>query len=84
MFKKFRLMRKLLNLTLWLSIPAALTYLLFYLNAGLIAVCLYAFILILLAARVMAGFWLSPITCEREISGDVVRIGDHVNVIVKL
>lgn len=72
------------KLLLWLAIPVALLALVFALRAGILAICLYAFALILGIARLMPYLWLRPVTVEREVSPEVVEIGERVRVIVKV
>lgn len=66
------------------ALPALILLAIFQLQAGLLAVCLYAFVLLMLICWLMTVFWLHPLQCEREISDEVVEIGDSVKVIVKL
>ncbi|MCH8333294.1 DUF58 domain-containing protein [Candidatus Sumerlaeota bacterium] len=66
------------------ALPALILTAIFQLQAGLLAVCLYAFVLLMPICWLMTVFWLHPLQCEREISDEVVEIGDSVKVIVKL
>lgn len=69
---------------LWVVLPVAVLALAFVLHAGMMAVALYALFLLLLLSRLMTFFWLRPIVCEREISDEIVQIGDKVKVTVRL
>lgn len=68
----------------WGAIPALLLAGIFFFKAGILAIGAYALLIILVLARVMIAFWSAPLVCERELSEDVVRIGEHVKVMVKL
>ena len=69
---------------LWIVAPSALVVLLFILKAGLMALCVYAFILLLAAARLMTALWMRPLVCTRTLSEEVIRIGETVKVVVRI
>src|SRR4051794_15170302 len=54
------------------------------LRAGILAICLYALAGVIIAARVMIAFWSGAIKCERTLSDEVITLGEHVKVVVKL
>lgn len=68
----------------WIAIPVAVLVAAFEYKAGMLAVCLYAFLILLAVSRLMTLFWLRPLRCEREVSSAVVNVGESVKVIVKL
>lgn len=68
----------------WVVVPAGLLALAFAFRAGMLAVTFYALFIIILISSVMTFLWLRPIKVERELSDDVVRIGEKVKVTVKL
>ena len=82
MLTRFR--HALAFLLLWLLLPAGLIAASFLFRGGLLAVCVYAFWLLLLLARLMIRLWLAPLTCERELDRDVIEVGEAVNVLVRL
>lgn len=69
---------------LWTALAAVLLVLIFVFRAGILAICLYAFLILLALAGSMTRFWLKPIRCERELSQDVANAGDRVKVITRL
>lgn len=69
---------------LWVMMGAALLLGIFVLRAGLLAVFAYAFGGVLLAARVMPALWLAPVEVKREVSAEVLGIGDTVRVDVTI
>jgi len=71
-------------LVFWVALPAAVVALVFHFRAGIVAICFYAFFILLIVSRLMAQLWLRPLHCERELSDDVVRVGETVKVIVRL
>lgn len=75
---------KIRSLLLWVALPAAGVALAFALGAGLLAASLYAFLLLVLTARVMVAVWLRSLVCERELSADVLEIGDMLGVVTHL
>lgn len=79
-----RLPHCLKMLAVWIALPAACLGLIFHFRAGLLAVCVYAFVLLFAASRAMAFLWLRPLTCERELSADVVEIGGRVGVTCRI
>ena len=68
----------------WVAAPIAGVVVLFVLRLGLLALCFYAFYLLLLAAKLMARFWLRPLAVERVVSDDVVERGQTVKVFLKI
>jgi len=74
----------LLNTLLWIALPAALLGLFFLLKAGVLLICIYSFLLLLLSARIMITLWLKPLQCSRKLSSNIVNIGDTVKVILKI
>lgn len=79
------LLQKILRfLALWIALPCGLVTLAFFLKAGMLAVCIYAFLLLLLAARAMMQVWAKPLHCDRDVSADVIRIGDPVSVVTRV
>ena len=78
-------MRKLiLPLVLWTALAAGLTTLFFYLQAGLMALCIYAFLLLLAAAWGMTALWMRPLQCFRNLSDEIIRVGETVKVVVRI
>lgn len=75
---------RLKSFLMWVALPAAFMALVFVFKAGLLAICFYAFFIVVAASRLMSKAWLTPLDVEREVSEDVVRIGDTVKVIVRL
>jgi len=71
-------------LVFWIGIPLFLVSVLFALEAGILVLCLYSFLLLVLASRVMVSLWLKPLECRRALSGEVVRIGETVRVAVRI
>ncbi len=67
-----------------LLLPGALLAAAFVFHAGILAVCVYAFWLLLLLARFMMRLWLQPVACSRQVDRDVISAGESVNVIVKI
>lgn len=76
--------RPIKALLVWVALPAAITALLFALELGVLAVSFYAFFALFVVARLMIFMWMRPLEIEREISDEVVNIGDHVKVVVKI
>lgn len=76
--------QKLLSLLFWLTLPPFAILLAFQFQAGIIVACIYGLLLILGFARLMTLFWLQPLTVERELSADVLAIGEKLRVVVKL
>lgn len=68
----------------WLALAAAFLLAILVFRAGLLAVFAYAFGGVLLAARMMPAIWLRPIEVKREVSGEVLEIGDRVRVDVSI
>lgn len=80
-----KIIKKLSNaLIFWIALPLVLIGLFFYLKAGLLVICIYAFFFLLLSARIMINLWLSPLECKRELSNEVIPIGHTVKVILKI
>lgn len=82
-------LRRLLRGRLWLLLawgvlPAALVAAIVFFKAGILAIGLYGLLILLVLARVMIACWGAPLACERELSDTVVRIGEHVKVLVRL
>jgi uncharacterized protein (DUF58 family) len=77
-------MRRLLTPALWLAAPAGLLATAFWLDSGPLAVCAYTLALALLSGVAMTLAWTAPLTVEREISHDVLPIGESVRVTVKI
>ena len=71
-------------LLLGIAAPVGLLILFYYIEAGLLAICLYAFVFIMYGSWMMVHFWLRPLKCERVVSDEVVRIGDGVRVVLKI
>ncbi|MGI8907714.1 MAG: DUF58 domain-containing protein [Candidatus Sumerlaeaceae bacterium] len=69
---------------LWVGLPALILSLAFAFNLGLIAASAYAIILVVLASRVMLFFWLRPLRIERQLSAEVLEIGETLHVTVRL
>ena len=76
--------RRLAPFLFWLALPAVAISLLFVLRAGILAICLYALLLLLALSRAMIFLWERPLLIEREVSDDVVEIGQTVKVSIKL
>lgn len=68
----------------WLALAAAFVLAILVFRAGLLAVFAYAFGAILLAARIMPAVWLRPIEVKREVSDEILEIGDRVRVDVSI
>lgn len=78
-------MKKALGgLGFWVALPLAGLGLTFAMRSGTLAICFYTLFLLLALSRLMTLFWLRPLSCEREISDDVVKIGDVVKVTCRL
>lgn len=75
---------KFIPFAFWAALPVLILILAFWMDAGLLAICLYALCFVFLVSALMMSFWLRPLTCVREMSADVVNIGDSVKVVVKL
>jgi uncharacterized protein (DUF58 family) len=69
---------------LWIIIPVGLAALLFYLGAGMISLCLYAFFILAISARIMIALWMRPLQCFRNLSDEIIRVGDTVKVVVRI
>lgn len=67
-------------LIFWGGIPICVIALIFALSLGVLAILVYSFLALLLISRIMVYIWLKPLTCEREIKGEVVNIGEKVYV----
>ena len=78
------LLHRLGPFAVWVALPLVCLALIFQFRVGLLAVCVYGFVLLAVASRVMAFLWLRPLVCERELSADVVEIGGRVNVICRI
>lgn len=77
--------KKLLHTVIfWMLLPLVLFALFFYIQAGMLVICIYSFFLLLLAARIMTNLWLMPLECKRELSDEVIPIGQTVKVILKI
>lgn len=72
------------SVLLWLVLPVGLVAASYLFHAGLIAVCVYAFWILLLIARGMIHLWLSPLICSRELNCDVIEVGQTVSVLTRL
>ncbi len=68
----------------WVLLVAALVLGILVFRAGLLAVFAYAFGGVLLAARVMPALWLNPIEVKRQVSHEVMEIGETVRVDVSV
>ncbi|MBN1899710.1 DUF58 domain-containing protein [Candidatus Sumerlaeota bacterium] len=78
-------LKKYISSFLFLGVlPVFLVALFFFLKMGLLILCLYAFFFLVIISRVMVGLWLKPLDVKRELSGDVVSIGQSVQVILKI
>jgi uncharacterized protein (DUF58 family) len=66
------------------ALPVLLILVFFYLKMGLLILCLYAFFLLILLSRIMIGLWLKPLDVRRDVSEDVVPIGQSVQVVLKI
>ncbi len=69
---------------LWIAVPVIIISAIFILQIGILAIIIYSFLILLAISRLMVFLWLRPLTCEREISRDVVDIGEKVSVITKI
>jgi uncharacterized protein (DUF58 family) len=79
------MIRKTLTaLLVWVSLPAALLALAYALNSGVLALCVYAFLFLFVAARLMTLFWLRHLEVVRELSEDVIAVGGTVKVFLKI
>jgi uncharacterized protein (DUF58 family) len=78
------LVRILRFLAFWIALPVAALAAAFYFEAGMLAVCFYALFLLLILSRLMTLFWLRPIACERDLSAEVVHVGDMVDVTLRI
>jgi len=72
------------TLILWLGISSALTALFFALRMGFVMACVWAFLIILASARLQTLLWLRHLVCARSLSGEVVQVGDAVQVTVRI
>jgi uncharacterized protein (DUF58 family) len=68
----------------WFVWLAGLLALAFWLRAGPLAACVYALALVLAAGRAMTWLWTGPLAVERELSQDVLNLGDSVRVTVRI
>lgn len=78
------MIKRAVLLSLWVVIPSAILALAYALGAGFLAICLYAFLPVLVAASLMPWAWLKPIEVEREVNVEVVNVGESVRVVVKI
>ena len=69
---------------LWIALPAGALGAIFYFQVGLVAVCLYALIGLLTLGALMTQVWIKPLKVERELSREVVRIGEPVVSTIKI
>lgn len=75
---------KLAPLIVTLGVLGTLVAISYLLRQPVLAVGVYAFGGIVGLAWLMPKLWLDPITVEREVSEDVINIGDTVRVITKI
>ena len=78
------MLKRAIYLILIWGVPLAMIPVLYTLNAGMVIICLYSFLMLLACSRVMTIFWLKPLECSREINKDVVNISESVRVVVKI
>jgi len=78
-FKKF-----FIPILIWGLAPAGLAALFFYLQMGILSLCVYAFYVLLAGARIMTLLWMKPLQCARHVSDEVIRIGETVKVVARI
>lgn len=69
---------------IWVGIPVALLATAFLFDLGLIAACAYAIVLVVLVSRAMVFFWLRPLKITRQLSGEVLELGETLHVTLRL